>query len=332
MGVGMEKPKEVAEEEKPKDMMAVEKPKDREEKKNKVPPPPPEEVEMRVYMHCKGCAKKVKKILKRFDGVEDVIADSNERKVVVKGKKVAADPTRVVEHIQKKTGHKVELLSPIQPPPEEKKEEENKEEEKKQEPEPPKPEEKKEPPVIAVVLKVHIHCEVCARWIKNRILKMKGVQSAEVDLDASQVTVKGMLEEAKLAKYVYMRTGKHVSIIKSEAVAPPESAGGDDKANEEKKVEGSEEKEEEGNNDNNGEEERVHVEEDAASLAAANMYMYYPQFAFPGGYYWPSPMTPPGYMYQATYPPPSYAMYTPHHQMMAPQVFSDENPNACSVM
>jgi hypothetical protein len=49
--------------------MVGEKPKDREEKKEKtLPPPPPEEVEMRVYMHCKGCAKKVKKILRRFDG------------------------------------------------------------------------------------------------------------------------------------------------------------------------------------------------------------------------------------------------------------------------
>ncbi|CAN6270436.1 unnamed protein product [Urochloa humidicola] len=315
--------------------MVVEKPKDGEEKKEEVPPP--EEVEMRVYMHCKGCAKKVKKILRRFDGVEDMIVDFKERKVVVKGKKVAADPTKVVEHVQNKTGHKVELLPPIVPPPKEKKEEEKKEEPK---PEPPKPEMKKEPPVIAVVLKVHIHCEACARWIRNRILKIKGVQSAELDLEASQMTVKGMLEEANLAKCVYQRTGKHVAIIKSEPITPQESVGGDDKANEEKKVKGSEEKDkekeekkQEGNTDNNGEENRVDVEEDAASIAAANMYMYYyPQYAFPGGYYWPSTMTPPGYMYQAAYPSSSYAVYPPHHQMMAPQVFSDENPNACSVM
>jgi hypothetical protein len=32
------------------------------------PPPPPEEVVMRVFMHCEGCARKVKKILKGFDG------------------------------------------------------------------------------------------------------------------------------------------------------------------------------------------------------------------------------------------------------------------------
>jgi hypothetical protein len=86
----VEKPKEAAEEEKkkedkpmdataaaedkPKDAAAAEdKPKDGEEKKDDAPPPPPpppppEEVEMRVYMHCEGCARKVKKILKRFDG------------------------------------------------------------------------------------------------------------------------------------------------------------------------------------------------------------------------------------------------------------------------
>jgi hypothetical protein len=70
--------------------------------------------------------------------------------VLVKGKKAAADPMKVVERVQKKTGRKVELLSPMPPPPEveeEKKDDEadkKKDDEKKAEPEPPKPEEKKE--------------------------------------------------------------------------------------------------------------------------------------------------------------------------------------------
>jgi hypothetical protein len=68
-----DKPKEGAEEEKPKDEKPAEgeggdKPKEGEEAAPPPPPPPPEEVEMRVYMHCEGCARKVKKILKRFDG------------------------------------------------------------------------------------------------------------------------------------------------------------------------------------------------------------------------------------------------------------------------
>ncbi|AQK43298.1 farnesylated protein 3 [Zea mays] len=193
---------------------------------------------MRVYMHCEGCARKVKKILRRFDGVEDVIADSKAHKVLVKGKKAAADPMKVVERVQKKTGRKVELLSPMPPPPEveEKKEDEaekKKDDEKKAEPEPPKPEEKKEPPVIAVVLKVHMHCEACAEGIKKRILKMKGVQSVEPDLKASEVTVKGVFEESKLAEYVYKRTGKHAAVVKSEPAPAPEGGGGDKAAKEE---------------------------------------------------------------------------------------------------
>ncbi|KAF8667240.1 hypothetical protein HU200_052905 [Digitaria exilis] len=288
-----------------------------EEKKQEAPPPPPEEIEMRVYMHCKGCAKKVKKILMKFDGVEDVFADATERKVIVKGKKVAADPMKVVEHIKKKTKHIVELISPVSPPPEEKKEEEK-------EPEPPKPE--MESPMIIVVLKMRIHCKACAQWIEKRILNIKGVQYADVDLKASEVKVTGMLEVAKLAQYVYKRTGKHVVIIKSEPLVPPESANGD-KANEEEKAEGGEEIE--GGGDT-GAEENNNVE-DTSAIAPANICTCYPQFTFPGGYYSPPP-PPPGYFYQAVYPPPSYAAYAPHHQMMAPQIFSDENPNACSVM
>ncbi|CAN6251666.1 unnamed protein product [Urochloa humidicola] len=287
-----------------------------EKKEDAPPPPPPEEVVMRVFMHCEGCARKVKKILKGFDGVEDVSADSKAHKVVVKGKKAAAEPMKVVERVQKKTGRKVELLSPMPPPKEEKKEEE-----KKEEPEPPKPEEKKEEPmVLAVVLKVHMHCEACSQVIKKRILKMKGVQSVEADLKASQVTVKGVFEEAKLADYVHRRTGKHAAIVKSEPVAA-ESAGDakDDKkaaeGGEEKKDDGKEEKKDGGDAGGDGKEADKQKddgnggdgeEKDKDPATMANLYMHYPRFNHPSGY---------GYAYQ--YPP---------------QLFSDENPNACSVM
>ena len=71
--------------------------------------------------------------------MEDVTTDSKASKVVVKGK--TADPIKVCERIRKKTGRKVQLISPLPKPPEEKKEEpkEAKEEEKKDEvhPQPP---------------------------------------------------------------------------------------------------------------------------------------------------------------------------------------------------
>ncbi|KAJ6837102.1 heavy metal-associated isoprenylated plant protein 7-like isoform X2 [Iris pallida] len=193
------------------------------------PPPPPEEVEMRVFMHCEGCARKVKRSLKGFDGVEEVTTDCRSHKVVVKGKKAAEDPLKLVERVQKKTGRRVELLSPLPPPkPEEKKEEEKKEGEK------PKPEDKKEEPVvIVVVLKVHMHCEACAQEIKKRILRMKGVQSAESELKASQVTVKGVFDPPKLVEYVHKRTGKHATILKTE---PAEKKAEDDKGKEDVKA------------------------------------------------------------------------------------------------
>ncbi|XP_020246314.1 heavy metal-associated isoprenylated plant protein 7-like [Asparagus officinalis] len=134
---------------------------------------------MRVFMHCEGCARKVKRSLKGFEEVEGVRADCRTHKVVVKGKAAAAEPLRVVDRVQKKTGRKVELLTPLFPPP---KDEENKEEKKRKEEEvKPNVEEEnnEEPEVIAVLLRVHMHCEACTQQMKKMILKMKGVQSAE---------------------------------------------------------------------------------------------------------------------------------------------------------
>ncbi|KAF2302673.1 hypothetical protein GH714_000694 [Hevea brasiliensis] len=138
---------EKKEEDKPADKPPAEEKK--EEKKaevSKESPPPPQEIVLKVYMHCEGCARKVRRCLKGFEGVEDVIADCKTSKVVVKGEK--ADPLKVLERVQKKSHRQVQLISPIPKPPSE--------EEKKaaEEKEKPKPEEKKEePPVIVVVLK-----------------------------------------------------------------------------------------------------------------------------------------------------------------------------------
>lgn len=59
-------------------------------------------------------------------GVEEVTADYKESKVVVKGKD--ADPVKVCQRIQKKSGRKVEIISPLPKPPELDKQQQNKEE------------------------------------------------------------------------------------------------------------------------------------------------------------------------------------------------------------
>ncbi|KAG6509778.1 hypothetical protein ZIOFF_027783 [Zingiber officinale] len=175
------------------------------------PPQPQEEVVMRVYMDCAGCARKVRQSLRGFPGVEEVVADTRTHRVVVKGRKAAEDPLKVVARVQKKSGKKVELLSPLPTPPTppEKKEEDQK----------PIGEEK--PQVIVAVLRVYMHCEACAQEIKKRILRMKGVRSAEPNLNASEVTVKGVFHPEILAAYVLKRTGKHATVVKQEPEEKP---------------------------------------------------------------------------------------------------------------
>ncbi|KAH7578559.1 hypothetical protein JRO89_XS01G0398500 [Xanthoceras sorbifolium] len=167
------------------------------------PPPPPQEIVLKVYMHCEGCARKVRRSLKGFPGVEDVITDCKTHKVVVKGEK--ADPLKVLERVQRKSRRQVvELLSPIPKPPSE-------EDKKPEEKEKPKPEEKKEEPqVITVVLKVHMHCEACAQEIKKRILRMKGLfifffffVGAKPAATAEDTTEETKVVEVKKNEYYY---------------------------------------------------------------------------------------------------------------------------------
>ncbi|KAK7245990.1 hypothetical protein RIF29_40847 [Crotalaria pallida] len=277
-----------------------------EEKKEEETP----ETVLKVDMHCQACARKIAKALKGFEGVEEVTADSKASKVVVKGK---ADPIKVCERLQKKSGKKVELISPLPKPPEEKKEEIKEE---------PKPEEKKEevappPPVVTVVLKVNMHCEACAQVIQKRIRKIqatlkplqcspqnivkgnvvdlqdfhikRGVESVETDFGNDRVTVKGVIDPSKLVDYLHKRTKKQVSIVKEE-----EEKNKEEKKEEEetKKEEKEEEKQKEGE-ENKGEEDDIKTD-------------------IKRNEYWPSR---------------NYVDYA-----YAPHIFSDENPNACFVM
>ncbi|KAK9267683.1 hypothetical protein L1049_010115 [Liquidambar formosana] len=154
-----------------------------EEKKEEKKEEEPQEIVLKVDMHCEACARKVARALKGFQGVEDVATDCKASKVVVKGK--TADPIKVCERIQKKSGRKVELISPLPKPPEE-----NKEETKE-----PKVEEKKEEPpaVVTVVLNIRMHCDACAQAMQKRIRKIKGVESVTTDLPKDQVIVKAFL-------------------------------------------------------------------------------------------------------------------------------------------
>ncbi|XP_078164131.1 heavy metal-associated isoprenylated plant protein 7-like isoform X2 [Carex rostrata] len=278
-----------------------EEPPKEEEKKEEAPEPP--EIVLKVDMHCEGCAKKVQKSLRKFEGVEEVKADSRAKTVVVKGK--AADPAKICERVQRKTGRRVELISPLPPPPKE---------EKKEEPpkEAPPPEEKKEEPKpITVVLKIRMHCEACAQILQKRIKKMEGVESVETDIANDQILVKGIFDPNVLVEHVHKRTGRQALIVPEE-----------EKKEEEKKEE--EKKEEDKKNEEPKEEE----------LKKYDYWHPFPhvEYAYPA-----YPGYPAYHAYHAYQPPHiQYDSYPLHHAQYGlyaqPQVFSDENPNACSVM
>ncbi|KAF3438729.1 hypothetical protein FNV43_RR21493 [Rhamnella rubrinervis] len=282
-------------------------------------PPPPQEIVLKVYMHCEGCARKVRRCLKGFEGVEDVTTDCKTHKVVVKGEK--ADPLKVLERVQRKSHRQVELLSPIPKPLAE-------EEKKPEEKEKSKPEEKKEEPlVITVVLKVHMHCDACAQEIRKRILRIKGVETAEPDLKGSQVTVRGVFDPPKLVEYVHKRTGKHAVIVKQDPDNKKDKVG---ENKEEKKGGGGEEgdKDKKGGGGEVAEENKDKKEGDSEAKAAAA------PAAAEGAEAVSSEETKVVELKKSEhyYYPPRHAMELYAYNNYAPQIFSDENPNACSVM
>lgn len=135
--------------------------------------------------------------------------------------------------------------------------------------------------------------------------------------------MKGVFDPPKLVEYVYKRTGKHAVIVKQEPEKKDKEESKDGNKEEKKAKEGGggggdkETKAEEEKKEGKGEEAKPEAKEAAAATTEetnkvielqANAFQYYPP----------------------RYPMEMYA-YT---QMYAypPQIFSDENPNACSVM
>ncbi|KAK4765147.1 hypothetical protein SAY86_026237 [Trapa natans] len=287
MGEVSEEKKEKGEEKEKKEEKKEEEKKDGKKKEEEADAPPPEII-LKVDMHCEACARKIARALKGFEGVEEVSTDSKSNKVVVKGK--AADPAKVCERLQKKSGRRVELISPIPKPPEENVVKEEKKED------PPKEEKKEEPPTpVTVVLSVRMHCEACAQVLQKRVRKIKGVESVETDLSNDKVIVKGIVEPQKLVDYVKKRTGKQASVVKNEEkkeeVEKKEEEKKDEVKGDNKEADPEKKEEKEGDGKEDDEKNKIDVKKSEYWQSK-----YYMEYAYP------------------------------------PQIFSDENPNACTVM
>ncbi|KAK7277509.1 hypothetical protein RJT34_22523 [Clitoria ternatea] len=300
----------------------------------------PAPVVYKLDLHCEGCVKKIKRTVRHFEGVETVKAELSANKVTVTGK---MDAVKLCDKIAERYKKKVEIISPLpkkdaaEKPPEKKPEEKKPDEKKSDE---KKPEEKK-PKESTVVLKIILHCDGCITKIKRIIKKYQGVESVNCDASKDLVTVKGTMEVKDLVPYLSEKLKRNVEVV------PPKNEG--DKKEKEKEKEkggGGEKKEKEG-----GDGEKKEKEEGAAAKVEVNkmehMYpipppSYFFDGHFPGQTSYAMEVHPAAYANVNHYVEPGYVNhgypvqpplpYYMHPHAPPPQMFSDENPNACSIM
>nr|CAD1818958.1 unnamed protein product [Ananas comosus var. bracteatus] len=272
-------------------------------------------VVLKTELHCEGCANKVKRAIKGIEGVEGVSLDMGTDKVTVRGN---ADPWEIKERLEAKTGKKADIVSPANPPKKTKKssnnnnnDHDNKKKDgkvrdgKKDSADFSKDSDTKKPkelPVSTVVLKIRLHCEGCIDRIKRTISKIKGVEEVKVDAAKDLVTVKGTMDPKSLPSLLKDKLKRGVDLV-----PPSKDKDKDkDKDKEEKKGGGG------GGGGGGGEKEKspapAPASVAAAAVAAAVAAGESSRFEY--------------------YAPYGYRMEMAH----APQLFSDENPNACAVM
>ncbi|KAF7069724.1 hypothetical protein CFC21_075311 [Triticum aestivum] len=177
------------------------------------PPPPPVPVPVPVILgvevHCTGCAKRIRRSLLRCKGVESVHVDMPANQVTIKG---AVDPQALCDRLRAKTKRDATLISPLPPPPPAEGEE----------PAPPPP-----PPAPLVTeartveLLVNMHCEACAQQLQTKMMRMKGVVSAQTDLAAGRLTLSTTVDDEKIVEYIHRRTGKIASVVPPPPPEPP---------------------------------------------------------------------------------------------------------------
>ncbi|KAK1394373.1 heavy metal-associated isoprenylated plant protein 3-like [Heracleum sosnowskyi] len=249
---------------------------------------------VKIHLHCDGCADKLIKTIRSLQGVESVKrVDTDLNKLTVIGN---VDPSKLRDEIEKRTKKKVEIISP-------KKDKDNKNEgdgNDKKNSQPKNEKKSKDPPVTTAVLKVPLHCDGCIQKIQKLVYKTKGYMEMSIDRQKEVVTVKGAMDMKEVAALLTKKLKRNVEIV------PAKKEKGDNKEKKEKekkeKSEGEEKEEEEGGGKSGGKMEGNKKEQTGTEYG----YGYHQ--------YWQEP----GYM--------------PTGYLHAPQLFSDENPNACVVM
>lgn len=296
-------------------------------------------------------------------------ADTAGNKLTVTGK---VDPTRIKERLEYKTKKKVEILSPQPKKDGgggggEKKSDEK---EKEKLPEKKTVDEKKpkEPQSSTVVLKIPLHCDGCIHKIKRQISKIDGVEAVMPDSGKDLVTVKGTMNVKELLPHLQEKLKRKIDIVppkkdekgsdsKDDKKEKGGGGGGDKK---EKEGGGGDSKAKGVDGDNTkaagggggGEDKKKGIEVvNKLEYSGHNPYTYtmpsYNQNYYNQNYYnqdyGVSTSSSHGYVsqgynyghgmeYSHGQPMPPPPMYIHDPRVSDSGMFSDENPNACSLM
>ncbi|GJW91590.1 heavy metal-associated isoprenylated plant protein 3-like protein [Tanacetum coccineum] len=285
-------------------------------------------VVLKMDLHCEGCAGRVVKAVRTLDGVESVrIGDSELNKLTVIGN---VDPVKLRQKVEEKTKKKVEILSPTSKKPKDGdttnerdgggggKKKEQKQPENENDKTTKKDEKKpKELPVTTAVLKVPLHCQGCIQKIHKLVSKTKGYMEMSLDKEKDLVIVKGAIDMKILAAALQSKLKRVVEIV------PAKKDGGGDGEKKGKGGGGGGGNDGEGKGGGGGKGEKKGKGgsggggNDGGGGGNAG---FFKMDTYGGG--------PP-----VVYPYPQYTYGSGYGDYVhAPQLFSDENPNACVLM
>ncbi|KAL1566015.1 heavy metal-associated isoprenylated plant protein 6-like [Salvia divinorum] len=321
----------------------------------------PTAVVLKMDLHCQGCAKKVRRSISNLPGVEKVTADFDAKILTVTGN---VDPTWLREKVELKTMKKVELISP-QP-----KSGGGGADDKKAEDDTNKPR-KAVVSTATMKTKLHCDgCahKIKRIIIKN----FDGVDSLTTDLQKDLIIVIGTMNVNDLVTYLREKLKRGVEIVPpnkndSAPIAEKKAAegavvegkekkpnGGGDGKEEEKKgkesdvtAESGEKKKEGGGGKKEGEPKPAaepageaggggETKVETSKMEYHNSYNPQTYYAMPmvmhghqdyGMHHYQSRADMGYYMAGPPLPPPTYVSADANNNM-----FSDENPNGCSVM
>ncbi|XP_020595158.1 heavy metal-associated isoprenylated plant protein 3-like, partial [Phalaenopsis equestris] len=126
----------------------------------------------KVDVHCDGCASKIRRCVRGFQGVEGVTVDKATNQLSVTGN---VDPWMLRDHVEAKTHKKVEIISPVKPPKKEIDGGDKKPASAAAGAGGDSKDQKKSKELVAstVVLQIRLHCHGCIQRIKKTILKVK---------------------------------------------------------------------------------------------------------------------------------------------------------------